>query len=485
MLQSASSRHGEAAFLRERLVIFGRIGAGLSVVFYAVVVALGGAAWWTSAQGLGILIVAGALATLAFLGPKRGLEGLHRQEAGVVLAAAGGCAVHGWLGDGGGAVGFDALLALGQILVVRAVLIPSSWRRTAVLGALAALPVVLPAAGSDRLTGGLFLGWGVVAVAVSTLVSHVVHDLRRRIDDAKRLGRYVLEGKIGEGGMGEVYRARHAMLRRPTAIKLLRPEQAGEEAIARFEQEVQRTAQLTHPNTVAVYDYGRSAEGVFYYAMELLPGVDLQRLVEHWGPVDPARAAHILVQVCGSLQEAHEAGLIHRDVKAANVLLTRRGGRDDVAKVVDFGLVHALGEGSKGEFRGVVGTPAYLSPEGFSDADAVDARSDLYAVGVLGWFLLAGRLPFEAGTLPALCHQHLFTPPPPLPEGLPPALVETVMACLAKQPEERPASAAEVAARLADLAAGWSPDRAAAWWAGMKPVGPAPTYDGSDTVDLT
>ena len=402
----------------------------------------------------------------------------------MVLLAAGGCAMHGWMGESAAATRFDAVLALGQILVVRAVLIPSSWQRSAALGGVAALPVVLPALATDRLTLGLFLGWGLVAVAVSALVSRVVHDLRRRIDDAKRLGRYVLEAKIGEGGMGEVYRARHAMLRRPTAIKLLRPEQAGEEAIARFEQEVQRTAQLTHPNTVAVYDYGRTADGVFYYAMELLPGLDLRHLVQGWGPMDPARIAHVLVQVCGSLQEAHDAGLVHRDIKAANVLLTRRGGRADVAKVLDFGLVHAVGEASDLSFGGVVGTPAYLSPEAFSRPEDVDARSDLYALGVLGWFLMAGRLPFDGETLPALCHQHLFEPPPPLPAGLPAVLAEVVLQCLRKEPADRPARASDIAARVAPLAADWSDADAEAWWADVpRPAADQP-FDNSETLEV-
>jgi len=485
MLRSASSLEGEAAFLRERLRIFGRIASGLTIVFVAVVALLGGAAWWTSPQGLGAVIVAGAFATLAFLGDDRSARSLRIQEAAVVVVATIGCGVHGWLGESAASTRFDAVLALGQILVVRAVLIPSSWRRTAVVGSVAALPVVLPAVGADRLTLGLFIGWGVVAVAVSSLVSRVVHDLRRRIDAAQRLGRYVLEAKIGEGGMGEVYRARHAMLRRPTAIKLLRPEQAGEEAIARFEQEVQRTAQLTHPNTVAVYDYGRTADGVFYYAMELLPGLDLRHLVQGWGAMPPERVANVLVQVCGSLQEAHEAGLVHRDVKAANVVLTRRGGRADVAKVVDFGLVHPAGATADGELGGVVGTPAYLAPEAFSTPEEVDARSDLYSLGVMGWFLLSGRLPFEGETLLALCRQHLLEPPPPLPASVPPPLAAMVLRCLAKDPADRPDSAAEIARAIEGVAATWTPERAEAWWADVPPPATGVPFDDSETLDVS
>ncbi len=484
LLLSASGDRGEAAFLRERLQVLGRIAAGLTVVFYAVVAGLGGADWGGSPQGLGILIVAGAFATLASLGASRSAAGLRTQEAAVVIVAALGCGIHGWLGDSDPATRFDAVLALGQILVVRAVLVPSGWRRTAALGVTAALPVVLPAATTDRFTLGLFIGWAVVVIGVSTLVSRVVHDLRRRVDEAQRLGRYVLEGKIGEGAMGEVYRARHALLRRPTAIKLLRPEHGGEAAIGRFEEEVRRTAQLTHPNTVAVYDYGRTADGVFYYAMELLPGLDLRNVVRGWGPMPPERAAHILVQVCGSLAEAHAAGLVHRDVKAANVMLTRRGGLADFVKVLDFGLVRTVDDaGDDDADEQVVGTPAYMAPEAFSNPASADLRADLYAVGVLGYLLLAGRLPFEAEELPALIHQHLLQPPPPLPAGLPDELVAVVLRCLAKDRAERPPGAAEIAAACEPSAASWTQERARDWWANVPPPS-AGRVDDDETLDV-
>jgi eukaryotic-like serine/threonine-protein kinase len=485
ILRSSSGSAAEASFLRERLQVFGRIGGGLSVVFYVVVVLLGGASWWTSPQGVGILIVAAAFGSLSWIGSSRSAVRLRTHETAVILVATVGCGVHGWLGEGATEIRFDAVLALGQILVVRAVLIPSTWRRTAILGSIAALPVVLPSLTADRLTLGLFVGWGVVAVAVSTLISRVVHDLRERASEARRLGRYVLEAKIGEGGMGEVYRARHAMLRRPTAIKLLRADRAGEAAIARFETEVQRTAELTHPNTVSVYDYGRTADGVFYYAMELLPGLDLSQLVRGWGPMPTARAAHVLVQVCGSLHEAHEAGLVHRDVKAANVVLTRRGGRSDVAKVLDFGLVRGVDDDGGVDVDHVVGTPAYLSPEGLSAPETVDARTDLYAVGVLAYLLLSGRLPFDGETLPALIHQHLLEAPPPLPAGVPEDVAALVMSCLEKDREHRPTSAASIASALAPHAAAWTDELAAAWWSDVPPPSSGQAFDGSSTVELS
>ena len=172
---------------------------------------------------------------------------------------------------------------------------------------------------------------------------------------------------------------------------------------------------------------------------------------------------------------------MHRDIKAANVVLTRRGGLGDVAKVLDFGLVHAVGDEVGEE---LVGTPAYLAPEGFSAPDEVDARSDLYSLGVLGWFLLAGRLPFEADSLPALCNQHLFTDPAPLPASVPAALAEVVMACLAKDPAARPDSAAEVARSIAPVAAPWTPERAEAWWSDVPKPGAGGPFDDSETLEV-
>ena len=181
-----------------------------------------------------------------------------------------------------------------------------------------------------------------VAIFVFTLVvARLQRDAQKAAIEAKHLGQYRLEEKIGAGAMGVVYRGHHAMLRRPTAIKLLNVEKVNEASIERFEREVQITSQLNHPNTVAIYDYGRTPEGVFYYAMEYLDGIDLQFLVDRYGPQPEGRVIHILKQMCGSLYEAHSLGLVHRDIKPANVMLNRRGGEADVVKVLDFGLVKA------------------------------------------------------------------------------------------------------------------------------------------------
>ena len=239
--------------------------------------------------------------------------------------------------------------------------------------------------------------------------------------------------------MGAVYRARHAMLRRPTAVKLLPPERAGGHDVHRFEREVQATALLSHPNTVAIYDYGRTPDGIFYYAMEYLEGIDLEALVTGFGPQPPGRVVHLLGQVAGALGEAHAAGLVHRDVKPGNVILCQRGGAPDVAKVVDFGLVRELaGAGPRTEtaLDVVKGTPLYLSPEAITRPDRVDARSDLYAVGALAYFLLTGRHPFEGATVVEVCSHHLHTlPEPPSASSAAPCpadLEALVLACLEK-----------------------------------------------------
>jgi serine/threonine-protein kinase len=271
--------------------------------------------------------------------------------------------------------------------------------------------------------------------------------------------------------MGVVWRARHAMLRRPTAVKLLRPERVGEASLRRFEREVQHMSQLTHPNTVAVYDYGRSPDGVFYYAMEYLDGLTLEEVVAGDGPQPPSRVVHVLKQVLGALAEAHGIGLVHRDVKPGNVILCERGGVPDVAKVLDFGLVKELeSETGMSHDGALVGTPLYLAPEAIR-SPAADARADLYSVGAVVYFLLTGRPVFEGRTVIEICGQHLHADPV-LPSArlgrrLPEALEAWVMACLEKDPARRPASAAEAAERL-DRASpeAWTAYDARAWWAG-------------------
>ena len=291
--------------------------------------------------------------------------------------------------------------------------------------------------------------------------------------ELKRLGQYTLEEKLGEGGMGVVYRAKHAMLLRPTAVKFLDSSKANEKSIARFEREVQLTGQLNHPNTIAIYDYGRTPEGVFYYAMEFLDGLDLQTLVGRHGPQPEGRVIHILKQVCGSLAEAHSIGLIHRDVKPANILLNVRGGMFDVVKLLDFGLVKLADNSSEAQVTnagGIVGTPLYMSPEAYQSPERVDARTDLYAVGAVGYFLLTGEPPFLGeSVLDILKHQVQTVPEPPsqrLGQPVSPELERLLLRCLSKSPADRPATAYEIIAELDRIptANSWTEAHARYWW---------------------
>ena len=380
-------------------------------------------------------------------------------------------------------VTFSVVLAITYVLLGRSILVPSSFRRSLVLGAVSVAPAVahlltseLPGAlGQTPEEAHIFVGftvlWCVTAALAAAVNSRQIYGLRERIREFGKLGQYTLEDKIGEGGMGVVYRARHALLRRPAAIKLLSKENASEKDKARFEREVQLTSHLAHPNTIAIFDYGRTADGVFYYVMEYLDGFDLNRLVDAEGPLEPARAIHITAQVCGSLAEAHARGLVHRDIKPANIVLTQRIDEPDVVKVVDFGLVKAL-EHNDGDTLagGILGTPLYLAPEAISAPDDIDGRADLYALGAVLYVLLTGQNVFEGKSVVELLGKHLVAevvPPSRHLKGpLSPELEAIVLTCLAKERAQRPASAEALRAALLACpeAAGYDPQRAATWW---------------------
>jgi serine/threonine-protein kinase len=384
---------------------------------------------------------------------------------------------------------FTGLLAISYLLIGRATLLPSRPARAAVLGALTAAPNLLVAILIERREGGSglsdntveFATWCLVGVIATTVIARVIYGLRRQVREAMRLGQYTLTEKIGEGGMGVVFKASHAMLRRPTAIKLLPSERAGEAALARFEREVQLTSQLTHPNTISIYDYGRTPDGVFYYAMEFLEGMTLEDLVQRFGPQPEARVVHFVRQIAGALAEAHAAGLIHRDVKPANVILTERGGVLDVVKVLDFGLVKHVAmtqepasDGGAGDMGAtalgtITGTPLYIAPEAIQTPDKIDARVDVYALGAVAYFLLAGKHAFAGRTVAEVIGHHLHTRPPrpSAARGAPidAALEKLVLDCLAKDPDARPPSAVELIARLDACAVSpWTQDDARGWW---------------------
>lgn len=328
----------------------------------------------------------------------------------------------------------------------------------------------------QRTFWGMFalLGLCSAVIFVFTIINaRLQREAQKAVVAAKKLGQYRLEEKLGSGGMGMVYKGYHAVLRRPTAIKMLHVEKVNEGSIERFEREVQITCQLNNPHTVAVYDFGRTDEGVFYYAMEYLDGIDLQTLVEKYGPLPESRVIHILSQVCGSLYEAHCLGLVHRDIKPANIMLNRRGGEPDVVKVLDFGLVKALDEGQQAGLtasNGLTGTPLYMSPEAIQTPNAVDARSDLYAVGATGYFLLTGKPVFEASNIVELCQAHVdsIPVPPSRRAGVSVAsdLENILLSCLEKARAKRPQTARELALRLENCAgaAAWSIEEADDWW---------------------
>lgn len=289
---------------------------------------------------------------------------------------------------------------------------------------------------------------------------------------AEQLGQYALDEEIGSGGFGTVYRGHHALMRRPVAVKVLDPF-ADEHSIARFEREVQMTCRLTHPNTIALFDYGRTPNGLFYYAMEYLEGISLDRLIKEHGPQPEGRVIHILRQVCASLREAHEAGLVHRDIKPQNIFLTRRGGIPDFVKVLDFGLVKVRNSAGELELTGAhatLGTPLYMSPEAVQRPQAVDALSDLYSLGAVGYELLTGEPVFSGTTLGEVMIQQVRMSPekPSLRTRKPVSadLEELIMQCLAKEQRARPASAAslEEALQHCSAAVAWTRQDAETWW---------------------
>ena len=301
----------------------------------------------------------------------------------------------------------------------------------------------------------------------------------RRLTEAqlklKQLGQYTLEEKIGEGGMGVVYRARHALMRRDTAVKLLLPESADDVAIARFEREVCLTCQLTHPNTIQVYDYGHTPDGIFYYAMEYLRGENLHDLVARYGPQPEGRVIHILAQICDSLAEAHALGLIHRDIKPGNIFLCRRGGVADYVKVLDFGLVREFRTSEmdhipRTEEHLVEGTPWFMPPEAIQGHAAVDPRSDIYSLGALGYFLLTAQYIFDAATIAEIHEKQLNAVPiPPSQRTTQPISAEMellLLGCLQKNRDARPSSATELRNHLLALspAADWTEEARTSWW---------------------
>jgi serine/threonine-protein kinase len=312
-----------------------------------------------------------------------------------------------------------------------------------------------------------------VGAICSVYGAYIMNSLRIAAVKAQKFGQYRLLRPLGEGGMGQVYLAEHQLLKRPCAIKLIRPDQAGNpQALARFEREVWATAKLTHWNTIDIYDFGRTDDGTFYYVMEYLPGLDLGELVRRFGPMPAGRVIHVLRQLAAALREAHMAGLIHRDIKPSNVIVTTRGGVYDVVKLLDFGLAKPVADEQAVQLTRegmIAGTPRYISPEQCTANGRVDARSDIYSLGALAYVLLAGRPPFNQASAVEVVIAHLHEQVPPVSRwvvSVPEDLEAIVLRCLAKQPQDRFPNVEQLDAALAacQSAGDWTQDQARAWW---------------------
>jgi serine/threonine-protein kinase len=376
---------------------------------------------------------------------------------------------------------------------------------TLVTAAMDPLAIALNVAAGTPLPPAAALGQTLFPTAVvcvlAPIAARIVYGLTVEVKRAREMGSYRLVAKLGQGGMGEVWRAEHRMLARAAAIKLIHPAARGagdqsraREIVKRFEREAKATAALRSPHTIAVYDFGVSPEGTFHYVMELLEGYSLQGLVERFGPVPPGRAVHFLRQACHSLAEAHAAGLVHRDVKPANVFACRLGLDADFVKVLDFGLVKLQGPQARGAEALTVegaftGTPAFMPPEVALGADPVDGRADIYALGCVAYWLVTGQKVFESGSAMQMVVDHVRTPPMPpsrrTDQPIPEALERLVLRCLEKDPAARPASATALSAELAglELHDEWTPAQARAWW-DTHPSDRPSEEDGLPSLDL-
>jgi serine/threonine-protein kinase len=387
----------------------------------------------------------------------------------------------------GSAVKSNVLWMLAMIFTY-AIFIPNHWRRAAkLIVPMALAPVVVPwmlgmahpefyqvairAADVEKTSENfLFLLLGAFTAIFGT---HTINTLRIEAYRARLLNQYRVGRKLGGGGMGEVFLAEHQLLKRPCAIKLIRHDLTGNQHVfARFEREVRATAQLSHWNTIEIYDYGRNDDGTFYYVMEFLPGLSFADLVGRHGPMPAPRVIYLLRQACDALREAHDAGLIHRDIKPANLMAACRGGLHDVTKLLDFGLVKTLAEEESVHLSRegtVAGSPLYMSPELVMKSRSPDRRTDIYGLGAVAYFMLTGRPPFSGDNAMAVMVAHArdaVTPPSQHRPEIPADLERVVLRCLAKDPDHRYPDAPSLAAALMACAdaANWSPQHAAGWW---------------------
>jgi serine/threonine-protein kinase len=514
-----------AALLRRRLtaatlvlsvtfaaaIVGNLIGGMLSLLWLRVIVlflmvgsfaALRGAGSFSLARlrGVELLVFGSAVAQLSIILTTRIAEFTAKGDAVAVAA------VH-----------YQLIAAWCVLISIYGSFMPNTWKRGAlVIVPMAVAPYVVLAIqrwwspdaaamlDADRYPPAL--PYPLVAGLAAIYGTHIINSARREAFKARKLGQYRLLDKLGDGGMGTVFKAEHVLLKRPCAIKLIKAENEADAAvIARFEKEVKTTAKLMHWNTVEIFDYGRTDDGRFYYVMELLRGSSLEDLVKKHGTLPPGRVVFLLRQVCGALREAHSIGLIHRDIKPANIFAAQRGGIHDVAKLLDFGLVKERTEkaddtSTATSYGSFSGTPLYMSPEQASAFDEVDARADIYSLGGVGYFLLTGKPPFTGKNVLQLLAAHAregVVPPSHLSPAVPADLDQIILKCLAKKPSDRYQDAVSLmtAFTACSVATTWGPEQAADWWRALenqpsaeaqtesRPVADA-TRDYSTSVEL-
>jgi serine/threonine-protein kinase len=508
ILEQGLDTSGGLGFVRERLALFAKTVFLLSFGFYlfllASLVLIGGAPLIAVVRGpvsLGHLCASSTIGVL-WLMTRRPTKSLFALGALDAFSTVVGCGFLAFMTIDDQDQILQALLAIMVTVMFRAILVPSRPQRTLLLSALAFVPTIMvciarhhpmdlmpgfsPSYQKLHMTLNTVL-WSVLGTTLATVTSRVTYGLRQQVAEVSELGQYILEEKIGAGGMGEVWRARHRLLIRPAAVKLIRKQALStasadsELLMRRFEREARATAALKSPHTVELYDFGATDDGTLYYVMELLDGLDLDTLVKRHGPVPAERAIHILRQVCSSLVDAHTNGLVHRDIKPANLVVGRAGTMVDFIKVLDFGLVkihsaQRTEDDVKLTSEGTAsGTPGFMAPEVVLGADDTDHRVDLYSLGCVAYWLLTGKLVFEGGTAIQIMLHHAHTPAPrpslrvELP--IPAELEDLIMECLEKDPSRRPQSAEVLSARLAGvpLVSIWTAERAEHWWSAHQP----------------
>jgi serine/threonine-protein kinase len=468
---------------------------------------------WNLGHTVAILFVTVSVALFA-LSRSRSLNPRQLLDLGLLYEVIGGFAIV--LGTSAGMVWDERahILGLSWICVWIAgfpFIIPATPARAAMAACVTALMAPAGLAAWHMLSGTSMPEarvWSGITIppllcaGVATIGSRIVYGLGQDIERARAMGAYRLEKRLGEGGMGEVWLASHRLLARPAAVKLIRPEVLGEDeasrliALRRFEQEAQTTASLQSPHTIKVFDFGRSEDESFYYVMELLDGLDLESLVRRFGPLPPERVVYLVLQACHSLGEAHAKGLIHRDVKPANIYTCRMGLDVDFVKVLDFGLVKAVRRSDDQETMRMtaehtaIGTPAYIAPEQVLGDAPIDARTDIYALGCVAYWLLIGEPVFRADTPLQTMMQHATIAPIPPSQRteleIPGALEDIILACLEKNPERRPAGADALAhALLSCSTKSWTRERARRWWEMYVPENLPPTSDETGILQRT